>query len=292
MQFKKIKKAVLAIGLAACCLINTGCKGKTLPGNIGDVTFADGDLIAEIEIENYGTMKAKLFPDIAEQAVDNFQKLVNNGYYNGLKIHYVMPDNRIQGGSLYGDGTGGSSPLNLNGYFENETSADARHFYGALCMANELGHNTTQFYIVNSKKTDDITKYSADKIKEKAAEYTAKKEGMESDDPDYESVVFYETYYTNLANMISGASEEVKAKYASAGGVPMWDGKSTVFGQIYEGLDVLDKISAVEITTDKNGEVCRPISDIVIKSIKITKYETPQPEPEPEESKKGNKKKK
>lgn len=294
MQFKKLKNAVLSIGLAACCMFSlAGCSGKALPGNIGnEVTFADGDLIAEIEIEGYGTMKAKLFPDIAETAVFNFQKLVDQGYYTGLKIHYVMPNNCIQGGSLNGDGTGGTSPLNINGYFENETSLDARHFYGALCMANEFGHNTTQFYIVNSKKNEDLTKYSVDKIKEKAATYTAQKEGMGADDPDLGQVTFYETYYTKLAEMISGASDEVKAKYMEVGGVPMWDGKSTVFGQIFEGFDILDKISAAEITMDNKGVNCRPVEDIIIKSIKITKYETPQPEPEPEESKKGSKKKK
>ena len=293
MKFKKIKNAILSVGLTACCLFNlTGCSGKTLPGNIADeMTFVDGDLIAEIEIEGYGVMKAKLFPDIAENAVDNFKKLVDQGYYNGLKIHYVMPNNCIQGGSLYGDGTGGTSPLNVNGYIENETSPDARNFYGALGMANDLGHNTTQFYIVNSKKNEDLNKYSVDKIKEKAATYTAQKESMAADDPDYDSVVFNETYYTNLAEMISGASDEVKAKYMNVGGVPMWDGRNTIFGQIFEGLDILDKITAVETTTDNKGVNCRPVEDIIIKSVKITTYEAPQPEPEPEESKSSKKKK-
>lgn len=289
----KLKKTLIAIGLAICCLMNTGCKAKTFPGNIGnEVTFSDGDLIAEIEIEGMGTIKAKLFPDIAPKAVENFQKLVEKGYYNGLKIHYVMADNRIQGGSLNGDGTGGSSLLNPTaGTFENEISADARHFYGALCMANENGKNTTQFYIVNSKKKDEL-KYSADKIKEKAAEFTAKKEGMETTDPDYEYYDYQEEYYTNLAEMISGASDEVKAKYAETGGVPIWDGGSTVFGQVFEGLEIIDKITAVEVTPDNNGELCRPVEDIIIKSVTITEFKTPEPEPEPEESKKSDKKKK
>lgn len=287
----KLKKAILSIGLAVCCLMNTGCSPKTLPGNIGnEVTFSDGDLIAEIEIENYGTMKAKLFPDIAPQAVENFQKLAANGYYNGLKIHYVMPDNRIQGGSLNGDGTGGTPEINLNGYFENETSADARHFFGALCMANENGHNTTQFYIVNSKKKEDLTKYSAEKILARAAEYTTQKEGMDNTDPDYDMLTYYETYYTNLAEMISGASDEVKAKYASVGGVPMWDGGNTVFGQVFEGLQILENISGTEITTDNNGIECRPVEDIIIKEVRIIEYKTPEPEPEESSSSKKGKK--
>ena len=114
----KLKNALIGIGLAITCLITSGCKGKALPGNIGnDVTFTDGDLIAEIEIENYGTMKAKLFPDLAPNAVENFVKLAESGFYNGLKINRVAKDMCIQGGSLYEDGTGGTAIINKDGYF-------------------------------------------------------------------------------------------------------------------------------------------------------------------------------
>lgn len=286
----KLRNVLLGVGLAVTCLITSGCKGRSLPGNLGnEVTFKDGDLIAEIEIENYGTMKAKLFPDLAPNAVENFVKLSESGFYNGLKINRVAKDMCIQGGSLYEDGTGGTAIINKDGYFGNEINSNARHFYGALCSANMDGRNTTQFYIVNNKTPQDITKYDPAKIAEKAAELTATKESMESTDPDYEKISAQEAYYTQLASMISDASDTVKARYAEQGGYPLWDGMSTVFGQVFEGLDVLDKISDVEVTANSLGKNERPKSDIIIKSVKIIEYVTPEPV---EESTSSSKKKK
>lgn len=80
-------------------------------GNIGDITFADGDKIAVIEFKDYGTVKAKLFPDIAPVGVENFIKLAEQGYYDGLKIHRVIQDTYIQGGSLNGDRNQAAPPL-------------------------------------------------------------------------------------------------------------------------------------------------------------------------------------
>ncbi len=288
----KLRNALMSIGLAVCCLVTSGCTAKKLPGNIGnEVYFNDGDLIAEINIENYGTIKAKLFPDIAPNAVENFVELTKNGYYNGLKIHRVAKDMCIQGGSLNGDGTGGEAIINKDGYFANEISLNARHFYGALCSANQNGKNTCQFYIVNSKEPQDITQYDAEKITAKAAEYTAKKDALEELDPQTDYINAQEAYYTQLAAMISGATEDVVTKYAEKGGYPLWDGMSTVFGQVYEGFDVLEKISAVEVTTNNMGKVERPKTDIIINSVTITEYVTPEPvEEEPAES--SSKKKK
>ena len=66
-----IKRILLSAVLSAGMLISSvGCSGKSgNSGNIGDITFADGDKIAVIEIKDYGTMKAKLFPDIAPVGV-------------------------------------------------------------------------------------------------------------------------------------------------------------------------------------------------------------------------------
>lgn len=286
----KIKKALLCIGLALCCFFSTACSAKTIPGNVGDeVVLNPGDLVAEIEIENYGIMKFKLFPDIAPLAVDNLRKLCEKHYYDGLKIHRVLKDNFIQGGSLNGDGTGGEAVINANGYFPNELSMDARHFYGALCTANLSGKNTTQFAIINSKKVYDLSQYDVDKILAKATEYTAQKEGLEQTDPLLEDLNYGEARYTALADMISKATDEVKNKYfETTGGCPMMDGASTVFGQIFEGQDVLDKITASEVTTNNLGEVSKPAEDIIIKSVRVTVV----PEPEPVESSSSSKKKK
>lgn len=283
----KLKKALLCIGLVFCCFFNTACSG-TPRGNVGEeLMLSEGDLVAEIVIEGYGTIKAKLFPDIAPQAVENFQKLCEKKYYDGLKIHRVLKDNFIQGGSLNGDGTGGEALINTTGYFPNETSPDARHFYAALTSPNLNGRNTTQFAIVNSKKLYDLKEFDPAKIKEKAAEYKAATEGLEATDPMFEELAYNANRYTALADMISGASETVLKKYAeTTGGCPTLDGSNTVFGQVFEGFDIIDKITEAKVTTNNYGELSRPVDDIVITSIRVTVVPPPEPEPEESSSKK------
>lgn len=280
----KLKNIVLSAVVSAGVIFGmTGCFGGNAGGNVGEISFADGDKIAEIEIEDYGVIKAKLFPDIAPNAVDNFVKLAEQGYYDGLKIHRVAPDSMMQGGSLNGDGTGGKAAIGEDGYFPIEVSENARNFYGALCYANANGRNTTQFYIVNNKTPQDITKYDPAKIAAKAEEYRAKKETLDSALEEYAQCAAMETYYTNLANMIQKASDDVKEKYNTVGGYPLWDGGYTVFGQVFEGFDVIDSIAETELTTDNNNQLTKPVKDIIISSVRITEYVTP-PEEETSEN--------
>lgn len=276
MKLKNILMCgVLAVSSALCF---SGCKGGSSAGNLSEeLTFKDGDKIAEITIEDYGTIKFKLFPDIAPTAVENFELLANDGYYDGLKIHSVAKDLCIQGGSLYGDGTGGSALVNDDGYFPVETSPDARNFYGALgYSANEFGENTAVFYIVNSKKTSDITQYSPDLIKSKANTYADQKEGLEEMDPVAMELTYQEQSLNNLADMLSKAGDDVVKRYAEKGGYPLWDGSYTVFGQTFEGFEVLDKISNAETTMGKDGTNSKPKTDIIISSVVVYEYVTPE----------------
>ncbi len=289
----KLGRIILSAVLAAGCLFSaTGCSGapKSSVGNVEELNFVTGDKLAEITIEGYGTIKAKLFPDLAPNGVENFIMLAEQGYYDGLKIHRVLPDAMIQGGSLNGDGTGGKALINDDGNFDIETSEKARSFYGALCYANDLGKNTTQFYIVNNKKSQDITKYDIEKIQATAAEYTAKKDTFPLDTPDYKACVFKESYYTNLAAMLTSADEKVTAKYNETGGYPMFDGGYTVFGQVYEGFDVLDAISSAEVENNMIGEKSKPVVDIIITSVKIIDYVAPEEAEEGDKDSKEDKK--
>lgn len=279
MKLKKIKNTVLSCLLAAGCVLSlTACGEKSPAGNVAEeITLADGDKIADIVIADYGTISVKLFPDLAPNAVDNFIKLAESGYYDGLKIHYVAKDECIRGGSLNGDGTGGTALINDDGQFGVETDPNARNFYGAVgYVADQYGYNTTTFYMVNNKKTDDITQYSADLIKTTATNYADQKESLEEGDPLLEYLTYEETYYTNLADMIGKASEDVVKKYAEKGGNPLWDGGYTVFGQIYAGFDVLDKLSGVDVVMGREGNKTKPKTDIIIESVTITEYKTPE----------------
>jgi peptidyl-prolyl cis-trans isomerase B (cyclophilin B) len=94
---------------------------------------------------NHGDIVLELFDEDAPKTVDNFRKLAEDGFYDGLIFHRVIPDFMIQGGCPEGTGTGGP------GYtFEDEIN-DHKVVRGALAMAN-AGPNTngSQFFIVTT----------------------------------------------------------------------------------------------------------------------------------------------
>lgn len=275
----KVTNAILSCILAAGCVLGlTGCKKNAPAGNVAEeITLSDGDKIADIVIEDYGTISVKLFPDLAPDAVKNFEKLAESGYYDGLKIHYVLKNDCIRGGSLNGDGTGGSALINDDGTFGLETNESARNFYGAVgYVADQYGLNTTTFYMVNNKTPIDITQYSADLIRTEATSFADQKEGVEEGDLLMDYLNYQETYYNNLADMIGKASDDVVKKYAEKGGNPLWDGGYTVFGQIYAGFDVLDKLSGVDVVMGREGKQTKPKTEIIIESVTITEYKTPE----------------
>src|SRR5260221_3580835 len=85
---------------------------------------------------NQGAIEIELFDDDAPKTVENFKKLANDGFYNGVIFHRVIPDFMIQGGDPTGTGTGGP------GYqFEDEFN-DHKVERGALAMANAGPHTT------------------------------------------------------------------------------------------------------------------------------------------------------
>jgi cyclophilin family peptidyl-prolyl cis-trans isomerase len=95
---------------------------------------------------NHGPIHIELFPDDAPKTVDNFVKLANDGFYDRVIFHRVIPDFMIQGGDPTGTGSGGP------GYsFEDEFN-DHKIERGALAMAN-AGPNTngSQFFIVTTE---------------------------------------------------------------------------------------------------------------------------------------------
>lgn len=267
----KIKKIIACVLAAACMAFTAGCAAeKGAEGNIKDIVLKSGDKIAEFNIEGYGTIKAKLLPEVAPEGVENFVKLADSGYYDGLTIHRVVADFMLQGGSLNGDGTGGEAAD--GGSFGVEINKDARHFYGALCYANAAGQNTCQFYIVNNNKPQDLSTFNIQDIKDTAEIFATYKSMCQQGTDAYAYYEVMEKYYTNMADFIETASDEVKDKYLEVGGTPSLDGGYTVFGQVYEGFDVIDAISASEVEMNEGGENSKPVETITITSVKVTEY--------------------
>lgn len=280
-----MKRKLLGVFTLFCAaaMLLSACNNTTNPlvtkgtgtGNGGTVTIESGDTYAVISVENYGDIKVKLYPDEAPVGVQNFIDLANSGYYTGKNIHRVISDFMLQGGSLNGDGTGGTSAD--GGEFPCEINTSMRHYYGALCYANAGGSNTCQFYIVNNKESQTGISTVYDKY---AANYSQYAEAYTNEAKNYKDSAEYYEYFTSMGesykNMSDGAkamsetlTDEITAKYAEVGGTPFLDGGYTVFGQTVEGFDVIDAISAVETEAGSDGAESKPVTDIIISSVTI-----------------------
>ena len=187
--------------------------------------------VAIIETEA-GIIKMCFYPEYAPKAVENFLTHAKNGYYDGVTFHRIIQDFMIQGGDPEGTGYGGESIWGEG--FDVELCENLRHFRGAVCMARSQQPSSqgSQFYIVDGKEIDDAL---IEQMK------TMGDEG--------------------------GWYEEVINAYAEMGGSPSLDFQYTVFGQVFEGMDVVDALIDNAIVEDDNGTV---LAENQPKIIKIT----------------------
>ena len=208
---------------------------------------AQGEEIAVMHT-SMGDIKIKFFPEEAPKAVENFKTLAKEGYYDGITFHRVINDFMIQGGDPTGTGSGGVSMYGE--YFEDEFSPNLYNFRGALSMAN-AGPNTngSQFFIVQAKT---VTEGYWDYIDEIVAEY-----GTEN--------VLYNSQTGNMVKV--NYSDEARQIYNEIGGTPHLDYCHTVFGQVFEGMEVVDAIASVAV--DEND---KPADDVIIESITFENY--------------------
>lgn len=188
----------------------------------------DNDEIAVIKT-NYGDIKIIFFPEQAPKTVENFITHIKNGYYDGIIFHRVMKDFMIQGGDPQGTGMGGESIWGAP--FADEFSDKLYNIRGALSMANS-GKNTngSQFFIVQKGPA------------------TAKE------------IEFYRSRGYSI-------SEDAAKLYTEQGGTPWLDKMHTVFGQVFEGLDVVDEIAAVEVSP-----ISKPLKPVVIAKATVELY--------------------
>lgn len=175
-----------------------------------------------------GTIYIRFFPEDAPKAVENFKTHAKNGYFNGLIFHRVMQDFMIQGGDPTGTGRGGESIWGSD--FEDEFTLNLFNYRGALSMANS-GANTngSQFFIVQAPIVDP---------------------GMLAQMPD------------------GGWPQAAVDNYTKLGGTPWLDQKHTVFGMVFDGMDIVDAIAAV-----KTNENDKPLEDVLIKNVTISQWE-------------------
>ena len=231
-----MKKRVLALLLALVLLpALAGCGKRGQSANTESkvesnmLQFKPPEDSAPVAVmhTNKGDVSLVLFPEQAPKTVENFLTHAKNGYYDGIIFHRVIEDFMIQGGDPTGTGRGGESIWGQP--FADEFSADLRNFRGALSMANAgPGTNGSQFFIVTCA---DVGEDMLGQMK------------------------------------AVGWPDEVIDIYKQAGGTPYLDGKHTVFGQVIDGMDVVDDISKTQ-----TGAQDKPVHDVVIESIDVTTY--------------------
>ncbi len=186
-----------------------------------------GEQIAIMHVKDYGDISMKFFPEIAPKAVENFVTHAKNGYYNGLTFHRVINEFMIQGGDPLGNGTGGESIWGEG--FGTELDYSLVPYRGSLCMAMSSLPNSigSQFFITQANYSKEI----GDTLKQ------------------------------------YGYPQGLIDQYQKNGGYLSLYMQYTVFGQVFQGMDVVDQIAKVE--TDSND---KPKTDVIIDSIEITDY--------------------
>lgn len=279
MKFK-INRLLYAATAVMLAIPLTACSKKTISSVYTDkkVGFqlekpADGEEIAIMHTSE-GDIKIRFFPEAAPKAVENFKTHSKNGYYDGLTFHRVINDFMIQGGDPNGNGTGGESIWNKP--FEDEFDSKLVNIRGSLAMANS-GANTngSQFFInqAPASKFPGKSQFDEAKIKKEYKEYFEKNRLAIAQNYGYTNWEdFYKASHV-LAPDPKLVPNEVWKLYEKYGGNISLDGAwrasggHTVFGQVFEGMDVVDAIAEVE--TDNND---KPINDVTIESIEIVEY--------------------
>ena len=167
-----ILSLVLLIGVLASCgkKAEAEPEKKTAPkyedldfstvASMSNVTVTDEvtDYVV-IDVNNFGPIVVRLFPDVAPETVANFKRLVSEGFYNGLTFHRIIENFMIQGGDPNGDGTGGSNQK-INGEFtSNNFENNLHHVRGVVSMArrgDDPNSASSQFFIVHKSTQNNL----------------------------------------------------------------------------------------------------------------------------------------
>ena len=158
---RKKNKLWLWLVIAAVCVAAAVTAVVLLTGNSGsadDATeppAAAGKHHVEIEVQDYGTITVELDADAAPITVENFLKLANEGFYDGLTFHRIMAGFMMQGGDPEGTGMGGSDQTIKGEFSANGVENPLSHTRGAISMARSQAYDSasSQFFICHADST-------------------------------------------------------------------------------------------------------------------------------------------
>lgn len=139
------RKLLVLVMLIGVIFMVSGCGSDKLKGTVK----------AEITVKDKGVIKLDLDADKAPITVENFVKLAENGFYDGLTFHRIIEGFMIQGGDPKGDGTGGSDETIKGEFSSNGVENDISHVRGVISMARSKAPDSasSQFFIVHKDST-------------------------------------------------------------------------------------------------------------------------------------------
>ena len=259
-RYVKGASSLLALLLTMLCLVGCGTEKGF------DYQFSEpeeGETIAILHT-SMGDVTVRFFEEEAPKAVENFVTHAENGYYDGLEFFRVMED-LVQSGDPENTGKGGESIW--GGTFEDEIVEYLSPYYGALCMANKgIDKNGSQFFIVTADSTDTSKVEACNELAAKAEKVSEEKIRMYQEKGgamwlDSQIGTLYETNFVYTAT------------------------RHTVFGQVLEGMDVVEAISQVDTYSEVQAADAtiddpeqtkvlknKPKEAVTIDSIEITTY--------------------
>lgn len=194
--------------------------------------------IATMEVENFGTIKMELYPDLAPETVANFVALANRGFYDGLTFHRIVKDFMIQGGDPNGDGSGSAKISDLK-----DGGEDTEYTIKGEFFANGKDNNLKFEEGVLAMARSDYTAYSSSLTEESYNSGSSQFFIMTKESSSLNG------YYTSFGKVIEGLD---------------------VVHQI-ENVEV-KAAESEDGTTNENAEVSTPVNPPKITSIRVETY--------------------
>ena len=281
-------KSTITLLLFAVLIV---CTANSQVNDSKQITVTETDMNNQTIIEMHttlGDMTIALYNETPQHR-DNFVKLVEEGYYDGVLFHRVIKDFMIQTGDpdsknaapnkMLGSGNPGytiEAEFNYPRYF---------HKYGALAAARtgdqvnpQKRSSGSQFYIVTGKKytTSQLSQMNVQMLNKKRQAYFSGlvKENKEkiqqlqsvNDTAALNALQNELIQLTEDAIKEAPMTNEIIEAYTTVGGTPHLDAEYTVFGEIIEGMEIVDKIQNVA-----TNRMDRPVEDVKIISMKVVK---------------------
>jgi cyclophilin family peptidyl-prolyl cis-trans isomerase len=273
-----MRKSIIT-ALVTLLILSGSCAGKNDAGTI--VCFET----------TYGNIKVKLYPETIKHRA-NFLKLVNEGFYNGVLFHRVIAGFMIQGGDPLSKKAKAGESLGEGdvGYTVPAEFVYPKYYHkrGALAAAREGDQSNPlkassgcQFYIVQGKtftdhQLDSLENSTRQKLEAKmfqemvnARQAVVKRYQAEHNQAKLNALrdsILTKVHAKIKSKPIYKMTPQQRTDYKTIGGTPHLDGNYTVFGEVVEGMEVVEKISKTQ-----TGPQDRPVEDIRVLKAEVLK---------------------